>query len=107
MTTRGKLETPLVRAILDALRSCGVCAWRCNTGGYRARMRGAPNGTPDVLGYLRGGTLLALEVKRPGETRNPDQVAWGERAAAAGVRYAVVHSVSEAVDVATGSTKAA
>jgi hypothetical protein len=94
-------ETPLKRAILDGLRAMGIEAWSTPAGRVRNAVHMAPRGTPDVLGYLPGGTMLALEVKVPGEQPKPHQAAWLERASKAGVVAAVVHSVQEMVHVVT------
>ncbi len=92
-------ETPLARAIRDALTAIGVYCWRANAGGYSRRMRGAPAGTPDIIGFLVGGKMLALEVKAPGGKERPAQTEWLAHARAAGCIVGVVRSPQEAVDL--------
>lgn len=53
-------------------------------------------GCPDILGMLRGGTLLAVEVKRPGQHPTEDQAAFLERVREAGGCAAVVRSIEDA-----------
>jgi len=97
-------ETALKRAILDALAVMGVEAWSCPAGLVRVR-RGwlhlAPEGTPDIIGYLPGGKLMGLEVKAPkagtAKDRKEKQAAWRERARQAGCVVAEVRSVAEAI----------
>ncbi len=89
-------ETPLKAAILDVLHAYGIEAWSCPSGhARRGRIRMAPKGTPDVIGYLSGGRMIALEVKRPGEELKPHQAAWLAKARAAGVCAHVVRSTGE------------
>ena len=101
-------ETQLVRAILDALHAKGVWCWRVNAGltvfgasaGHAKRViKGAPNGTPDIIGIVPGsrGRLFGLEAKSPTGKQNPNQRAWEIKATALGVRYGVVRSIGEAL----------
>ena len=50
-----------------------VIAVRVNSGGHRGRMRGAPKGTPDILGQLKNGCFLAIEVKDGKKEATPKQ----------------------------------
>lgn len=103
-------ETLLVKAILSALHLHGLWCWRVNAGvtvlgGGRSRrvIRGAPAGTPDILGVLPGGRgrLFGLEVKTARGRLEESQVAWHELATSKGVRVAVVRSAHEALDIVT------
>lgn len=104
-------ESPLVTAILQALKLKGVWAWRANSGtqvlaatcsAQRRVIRGAPAGTPDVLLVLSSGRLCGIEVKTATGRLRPSQRAWANTAAAHAVRYALVRSIGEALDEVTG-----
>lgn len=94
-------ENALQRQILNALHALPDAEFlRVNSGKVKVRggwMQLAPNGTSDILGIVRGGRFVALEVKLPGEKPNPDQVAFGARVAKLGGYFAVVTSVEDAV----------
>lgn len=108
MTT--KAETALAKAIRDALAAIGVVVWREQSGSVRVRrgyMHLAPEGTPDIVGYLPGGRMLALEVKLPKGKERPAQTEWLARAAAAGCCVATVRSVDEAVRFVRAAQKEA
>lgn len=96
-------ETLLVRAILQALQLKGVFCWRVNSGltvlgaGKSKRViKGAPAGTPDIIGAVEG-RMFGLEVKTETGRVLATQQRWHDRAAKHGVRVAVVRSVGEAV----------
>lgn len=97
-----KNENALQRQILDALDALpGAEFIRVNSGKVKVRgawMHLAPVGTSDILGIVRGGRFVALEVKLPKESPTPEQIAFGERIAKLGGFFAVVHSVDEAVN---------
>lgn len=99
-------ETELVRSILATLARMGIWAWRANAGSRvmpatdrsaRRMFRGAPAGTPDILGVLPGGRLFGLEAKTARGRVRPSQSAWHATAERHGVLVAVVRSVSEAL----------
>lgn len=102
-------ETQLVRAVLDALAAKRVWAWRCNSGalilgrGTSAErfLRGAPKGSPDVLGVVPGsrGQLFGIECKSPTGKQNANQKQWELRAEQHHVRYGVARSVSDALEL--------
>jgi hypothetical protein len=101
-------ETQLVRSVLDALAARGIWSWRENSGltvfgsmggASRRVVRGAPKGTPDILGVLPGGRLFGIECKSAKGRQNPNQKAWEQRAAKHSVRYGVARSVSDALDL--------
>lgn len=93
-------ETDLVRSILGELAKRKVWAWRCNSGMFGARrIRGAPEGTPDILGILPGGFLFGLEAKTERGKLSHSQLSWHETARFHGVRVEVVRSVSRALEV--------
>jgi hypothetical protein len=97
-------ESAIVRSILAALQLRKVLAWRANAGllvlgqGASKRVvRGAPAGTPDVIGILPGGRFFGLEVKKQTGRVRPSQHAWADRARELGARYQVVRSAREAL----------
>jgi len=106
-------ETDLQRAILETLRALGLTVWRNQSGTVRVRggfMHMAPEGTPDIIGYLADGRLLGIEVKLPGKEkrntkpeRREKQAAWRAKARAAGCVVGQVTSVGEAVLLVRGA----
>jgi hypothetical protein len=80
-------ETALVKAALQLLHARGILAWRNNTGATRIGkhlVRFGAVGSPDILGCLPGGRLLACEVKLPGREPTVAQAAFLTAIAAAG-----------------------
>lgn len=79
-------EAAVLRAVLQALALPPRVAWaqRFNTAagklvrgkGHSQFMRFGFPGCPDILGQLRCGKTLAVEVKRPSGTTTPEQVAF-------------------------------
>jgi hypothetical protein len=77
------LERDVQGAILGLLQAHHkvACAWRQNTGGAwlgpvgaERYVRFAFKGCSDILGMLKGGRFLAIEVKRPGVDPTGDQL---------------------------------
>lgn len=97
-------ESQVLAAVLAALRRHPRVVWaeRMNSGetviGGRRVKFGFP-GCPDVLGQLRGGALLAIEVKRPSGRVSEAQAAFLERARGTGAVAAVVRSVDDLAEV--------
>lgn len=88
-------ETQLSARIREALETLGFWVIRLNVSGRRSA-RAVANGEPGLPDlYLPG--LGHLEVKRPGQALNANQIKWHRRAKAAGVRVHTVDSVGEAV----------
>ena len=58
-------------------------------------LRCAPPGTPDLLGCLDGGTMLAVEVKSPDGKPTPDQEAFLETLRDSGACVVVASSVAD------------
>ena len=80
-------ETQIQAQILEYLEHwCPVVA-RINAGealrGGR-RIRLAPEGWSDIIGVTRDGRFLAVEVKRPGKSRSPEQIEFQEAVVRAG-----------------------
>lgn len=75
------LEREVLRACIDllAVHPKVALAYRVNTGAMRIDDRyvkfGA-KGTPDIVGVLKGGRALYVEVKRPGKMPSPEQNAF-------------------------------
>ena len=82
-------EAAALVEVLKALRTHPAVAWceRMNSGAARMGARfvrfGWP-GCPDVLGQLKDGRLLGVEVKAPAGRLRPAQVVFLERIRAAG-----------------------
>lgn len=58
-------------------------------------IRSGERGTADILGVIKGGRFISIEIKREGKNATPDQVKWGEKVTAKGGLYVVAHSVDE------------
>ena len=58
-------------------------------------IRSGERGTADIIGILKGGRFLGIEVKREGKNPTPEQLRWGEKVTKAGGLYLVAHSVDE------------
>ena len=106
---RNTAHTALVRACVEYLRLRGVVCWQQNVGAIRRGThlyRVAPAGTPDVLGYLPPtGRGIAVECKTGSGKANKDQVAWHERARAAGVLVLVVRDVRDLEQALEGAER--
>lgn len=101
MSGKAKEETDLAARIRDAINGLtNATVWREQCGQVRVRrgyMRLAPAGTPDIVGYLPGGRMVALEVKRPKGKERPEQLEFLTRAQQLGCLVGVVRSVEEAL----------
>lgn len=92
-------ESVLVKHTLRALELRGVWAWRTNSGGVMVQgslYRGAPAGTPDILGVIDG-RLFGLEAKTAKGRVSETQRVWHSRAEREGVRVGVFRTVGEAL----------
>lgn len=94
-------ESSIQRAILDYLEALGICHWRCNLGGVRARgasgggwAKNPMKGFPDIAALIEG-KLVGIEVKRPGGTMSPEQRMWRDKLNNAGARYIIATSVAD------------
>ena len=75
------LEKDVLKAVLAALRAHPAVAfvWRANAGSFEVdgrRIRAGFRGQSDILGMLRDGRFLAVEVKRPGGRLTSEQAAF-------------------------------
>lgn len=74
-------------------------AWRNNTGMMsvmKRRIRFGLPGSPDVIGFLRDGRFLAIEVKAPGKRPTPEQMRFLVDVAGAGGVAGCVRTLDEA-----------
>ena len=87
--TNSRPEAAALVEVLKALRTHPAVAWaeRMNTGAAKVEGRfirfGWP-GCPDVLGQLKDGRLLGVEVKAPAGRLRPEQALFLERIRCAG-----------------------
>ena len=87
--TLDRKEAAALVEVLQALRTHPLVAWveRMNSGAVRMGARfvrfGWP-GCPDVLGQLKDGRLLGVEVKGPTGRLSPEQAVFIERIRCAG-----------------------
>ena len=92
-------ETDIQRASMRALRSLGF--WVIRFGVNKKRGRGGTNsgepGTPDTC--VMGFGWIEYKASEDDEL-SPAQLAWHAKALKAGIRVAVVWSISQAVQVA-------
>lgn len=98
-------ESAIQKSILEALAMHDFWCWRVNAGTYvvehngKSRaIKGAPPGTPDIIGVLFGGRMFGLEVKTATGKQTDKQADWQEKATKRGVRYAVVRTWTEALE---------
>lgn len=103
---KGPTETQISLAIREALLATGkVVLWRNNTGRLQDRTGrwvtyGLGVGGADLVGMLKGsGRFFACEIKLPGKSLTPEQVAWHRIVNASGGLAFVAHSVDEAMAV--------
>lgn len=93
-------ETQIQKQILDYLATIRIFAWRNNTRSVRVGgrlMHFGHRGSPDILGVLPGGTLLAIEVKKPGEEPSDPQKEFLSRLSAAGARVIIADCLEDVI----------
>jgi hypothetical protein len=92
-----RLETDIQKSILAYLSLFGFF-WKARTTGlwdakrkiFRTSMM---KGVSDIVGVLRGGRFMSVEVKRPGHEPTPHQILFMQRVRAAGGIAIVASSV--------------
>ena len=100
--TNDRPEAAALVEVLKAVRAHPVVAWaeRQNSGAAKVGGRfirfGWP-GCPDVLGQLKDGRLLGVEVKAAKGRASPEQVAFLERIRGAGGVAFIAHSLRDVV----------
>ena len=89
-------EQTLQRQILDVLNMSPKIGFslRVNAG-RRGTINLAPTGTPDIIGYRKGGQFFAIEVKLPGNKPTPAQVEFLERAVSYGATAFIASSLED------------
>jgi hypothetical protein len=95
----GMKESPILHAVRIAIASePDVLLWRCNGGVDTTRgiRYGLGVGAADLIGILKPGRFLALEIKAPKGRPTAEQLLWGGAVQRAGGFYAIVRSVDEA-----------
>lgn len=96
-----KAETQLSRAIQDALEMEPGCHFeRVQSGSVRVKrgyMHCARKGTADLLGVVRGGRFVAIEVKVGKGKQTEEQTVWANLVVLLGGSYIVARSVEDAV----------
>jgi hypothetical protein len=102
------LEKYLQKQILDYLRLRGVVCWKNANGSFRNRywrkadeswqesfVKSGLPGSSDILGVLRGGRFIAVEVKAPGGKVSLLQKQFLDTINEAGGLAFVAHSIEE------------
>ena len=94
------LESAVLSAVLQVLGKHPKVGgfWRQNTGAHEVdgrRIRYGIPGCPDVIGWLKDGRFMAIEVKRPGGELTPAQAAFLAKAANDGCFTLVARSVDD------------
>lgn len=104
MKEKPKSEKLIEHEILLYLRSHGVFCWKNITGGFfdpvrkRFRKQTSPyaiNGTSDILGIMKDGRFLAIEVKSKYGKPSPEQTLFIQKIKANGGIAFVARSISE------------
>ena len=102
-------EAQIQAAVLKALRLHPAVAWigRYNSGGFYdggdryVQFHSVP-GQSDLMGMLKGGRLLAIEIKRPGARPTEQQAAFLARVATGGGLAGVATGVADALALLAG-----
>lgn len=93
------LESEIQKACLDYLRLLNIPRRKINTVGIKKAdgswIPSQSRGTADIIGVLRSGRFLAVEVKRPGGKLSKEQVEFLEEFDRGGAVCMVVTSVEE------------
>lgn len=100
-------ESQILNSILTYLKLIGIFAWRNNNGAvydpragnFRSTPKHSLKGVPDILGILKKGRFLALEVKKQGGRTSVEQKDFLKRAEGLGALCAVVYSIEDVIEV--------
>lgn len=111
-----KTEAKIQVAIVQYLQSLGI--WFCSIpneaagSGSSVKIRmsnliamGLRSGAPDLLAFLPGGRLLALEIKAPNGTQSQTQKSFQDRLENLGFEYYIVRSVEDVEEIILGIIK--
>src|SRR5687768_8866491 len=95
-----QLEQQIQAAILALLRMHGIFCWKSNTTGVYDPTRemfrtNHYKGVSDIIGVMKGGRLIAVEVKRPGGKSSFEQQTFIDSINENGGLAFVAHSVDE------------
>jgi len=99
------VESDIQKAILDYLLMNQVYCWRNNTGAYKVDnrfIRFGKKGSSDILGILRDGRFLAIEVKQPDKEPTEDQKEFLQAIAENNGIALVAHSLDEVMEDLNG-----
>lgn len=102
-----KQATDLTKRILDVAKQHPrvACLEKFNGGMFKVggrTIRAAPNGWPDIAGFLTDGRALLVEVKAEGDKPRPSQVAMIEQAQQAGCAAGFARSVDDFLRIVEG-----
>lgn len=97
-------ESSLTRSILDALKLRGFFVMRNAQGGRTYRM-GLGTGSADIIGVLRGGRIMALEVKTKDGEPSDAQLEWCADVNRLGGYATFVTSIPEALKAAEAAER--
>ena len=105
-------ESDIQSSIMIALGEHPAVAWVCvtSTGTYKGLKGGRPikigiPGMPDIIGQMRDGRLLGLEVKKPGEVPKPVQHEFLDMISKNGGVSGYATNVEQAMQVVDGNTE--
>src|SRR5579859_6181917 len=100
-----KAETLITTACIESINASGLAfVWRNHSGAVRVKrgfMHLAPEGSPDLVGWLRDGRFVGIETKVAGartqKARAAAQAEWRDRIRAAGGVAGEVRSPADAL----------
>ena len=95
-------ESEIQHTILEWLRWQGVYCWKQNTSGIYKHSTGkyipsGMKGVSDILGILKGGIFLAIEVKRPKHQPTETQQYFLDKITKNGGVAFCAHSIEEVI----------
>ena len=95
-------ETDIQKSIIEVLEYHPQVAyfWRHNVGFIKRPGRAVRFGIPgqsDILGILKGGRFLAIEIKKPKKDREPEQVKFQDTVNQAGGLAFVARSIDDVI----------
>jgi len=99
-------EQDIQRSILEYLWAVRIFAWKCNNSGIKKPDGGwipsGLKGVSDILGVLKGGRFLAIEVKRLKGRATVNQQEFIDKVNRAGGLAFVATSVDEVIEKLKG-----
>ena len=90
-------EFELRDQIIEFLHKKGIMAWKDPKPAFKPGKRAfrGSNGTPDIIGWLKDGTFLGIEVKTPEGVLSEAQKIFQERGQADGCMMFVARSLDD------------